>query len=81
VPGYEAVLWLGIVVPAGTPRDIIVRLNREITGALSQPEVRSGFARIGTDVVATDPVRFAELIRSEIAKWAKVVKETGVQAN
>lgn len=81
VPGYEAVLWLGIVVPAGTPRDIIVRLNREITGALSQPEMRDGFTRIGTDVVATDPVKFAELIRSEVAKWAKVVKETGVQAN
>jgi tripartite-type tricarboxylate transporter receptor subunit TctC len=81
VPGYEAVLWLGIVVPAGTPRDIIVRLNREITGALSQPEMRDGFARIGTDVVATDPVKFSELIRSEVAKWAKVVKETGVQAN
>jgi tripartite-type tricarboxylate transporter receptor subunit TctC len=81
VPGYEAVLWLGILVPAGTPRDIIARLNREITGVLSQPEVRKGFARIGTDVVATDPVKFAELIRSEVAKWAKVVKETGVQAN
>jgi len=81
VPGYEAVLWLGILVPAGTPRDIIARLNREITGVLSQPEVRKGFARIGTDVVATDPVKFAELIRIEIAKWAKVVKETGVQAN
>jgi tripartite-type tricarboxylate transporter receptor subunit TctC len=81
VPGYEAVLWLGIVVPAGTPRDIIVRLNREITEALSQPEMRDGFARIGTDVVATDSVKFAELIRSEVAKWAKVVKETGVQAN
>ena len=81
VPGYEAVLWLGIVVPAGTPRDIIARLNREVTGALSQPEMRDGFARIGTDVVATDPVKFAGLIRSEVAKWAKVVKETGVQVN
>jgi tripartite-type tricarboxylate transporter receptor subunit TctC len=81
VPGYEAVLWLGIVVPAGTPRDIVARLNREITLALNQPEVRKGFARIGTDVVATDPAKFAALIRSEVAKWAKVVQETGVQAN
>ena len=81
VPGYEAVLWLGIVVPAGTPREIVARLNREITQVLNQPEVQKGFARIGTDVVATDPVKFAELIRSEVAKWAKVVKETGVQAN
>jgi tripartite-type tricarboxylate transporter receptor subunit TctC len=48
---------------------------------LNQPEVRKGFARIGTDVVATDPAKFAEMIRSEVAKWAKVVKETGVQAN
>jgi len=81
VPGYEAVLWLGIVVPAGTPREIVARLNREITQVLNQPEVRKGFARIGTDVVATDPVKFSGLIRSEVEKWAKVVKETGVQAN
>jgi len=81
VPGYEAVLWLGIVVPAGTPREIVARLNREITQVLNQPEVQKGFARIGTDVVATDPVKFSGLIRSEVEKWAKVVKETGVQAN
>jgi len=48
---------------------------------LNQPEVQKGFARIGTDVVATDPVKFSGLIRSEVENWAKVVKETGVQAN
>jgi tripartite-type tricarboxylate transporter receptor subunit TctC len=81
VPDYEAVLWLGIVVPAGTPRDIVALLNREITLVLNLPEVRKGFARIGTDVVASDPAKFSGMIRNEIAKWAKVVKETGVQAN
>ena len=81
VPGYEAILWLGIMAPAGTPREIIARLNGEITKILGQPDIKQGYSRIGTDVVATDPEKFGALIKSEIAKWAKVVKETGVQAN
>jgi tripartite-type tricarboxylate transporter receptor subunit TctC len=81
VPGYEAILWLGIMTPAGTPRDIVARLNGEITRILQQPDVRKSFKDIGTDAVATDPEKFGAYIRSEFAKWAKVVKETGVQAN
>ena len=81
VPGYEAILWLGIMAPAGTPAAVITRLNGEITRILGQPEIKAGFARVGTDVLATDPQKFGALIKSEIAKWAKVVQETGVQAN
>ena len=81
VPGYEAILWLGIMAPAGTPRDIVARLNGEITKILQQPGIRKSFKGIGTDAVATDPEKFGALVRSENAKWARVVKETGVQAN
>jgi tripartite-type tricarboxylate transporter receptor subunit TctC len=81
VPGYEAILWLGIMAPAGTPAAVITRLNNEITRILRQPEMKEGFARVGTDVLATDPQQFGALIKSEIGKWAKVVQETGVQAN
>lgn len=81
VPGYEAILWLGIMAPAGTPAAVITRLNGEITRILRQPEIKEGFARVGTDVLATDPQKFGALIKSEIGKWAKVVRETGVQAN
>ena len=81
VPGYEAILWLGIMAPAGTPAAIVTRLNGEITRILGRPEMKEGFARVGTDVLATDPQKFGALIQTEIAKWAKVVQETGVQAN
>jgi tripartite-type tricarboxylate transporter receptor subunit TctC len=81
VPGYEAILWLGIMAPAGTPRDIVARLNSEITRILQQPDVRQGFKGIGTDAVATNPEKFDALIKSENTKWAKVVKETGVTVN
>jgi tripartite-type tricarboxylate transporter receptor subunit TctC len=81
VTGYEAILWLGIMAPGGTPASTIARLNSEITRILRQPEIKEGFARVGTDVLATDPQKFGALIKSEIDKWAKVVKETGVQAN
>lgn len=81
VPGYEAMLWLGIVAPTGTPHEIIARLNSEITAVLQQPHVQKSFKGIGTDVVATNPEKFGALIKSEYVKWAKVVKETGVQVN
>jgi tripartite-type tricarboxylate transporter receptor subunit TctC len=81
VPGYEAILWLGIMAPAGTPRDIVARLNSEITRILQQPDVRQGFKGIGTEAVATNPEKVDALIKSENTKWAKVVKETGVTVN
>jgi tripartite-type tricarboxylate transporter receptor subunit TctC len=81
VTGYEAILWLGIMAPGGTPAAVVTRLNSEITRILRQPAIKEGFARVGTDVLATDPQKFGALIKSEIDKWAKVVKETGVQAN
>lgn len=80
LPGYETVTWFGFVVPAATPRDIVVRLNAEIGRVLAQPEVRQQFAGQGIDVIGGTPEEFAAYIRAEIVKWARVIKASGARA-
>ena len=79
VPGYESVSWFGFVAPAGTPKDVIGRLNKEIVAILRTPEVTERFAREGTEVVAGSPEEFERYIGAEAAKWAKVVKNAGIK--
>jgi len=79
LPGYEAVQWAGLLAPAGTPREIITRLHKEITAILRAPEVKELLARDSNEVVASSPEEFAAFIRAEIVKWAKVVKAAGIQ--
>jgi tripartite-type tricarboxylate transporter receptor subunit TctC len=80
VPGYESVSWFGLVAPAGTPKDVISRLHQEAAAILRAPDIRERLARDGTEVVAGSPEEFDAYIRAEIAKWAKVVKAAGIQA-
>ena len=79
--GYEAVAWFGAVAPAKTPRDIVTRLNGEIVSILNAPEVKSRMAAQGADAAPTTPEEFAAFIKSEMAKWAKVIKATGATAD
>jgi tripartite-type tricarboxylate transporter receptor subunit TctC len=79
VPGYEASAWFGIVVPAATPREIIGRLNAEVNRATNLPDMRERFAEQGAIPAPGTPEEFAEWIRSEIAKWGKVVKASGAK--
>ncbi|HTE14480.1 MAG TPA: tripartite tricarboxylate transporter substrate binding protein [Burkholderiales bacterium] len=81
VPGFEAVSWQGVVVPAGTPRAIVSRLHVEIAKALQAPEVSQRLAAEGTTPGGIAPDAFAAYIKSEIAKWAKVVKLSGARAD
>lgn len=78
--GYETVTWFGFVVPAATSRDIVGRLNAEIVKVLAQPEVSQQFAVQGIDVIGGTPEQFATYIRGEIAKWARVINESGARA-
>ncbi len=78
VTGYEASVWNGILVPSGTPRDIVTRLNTQT--ALAVKELTPTLAEIGAYPMAASPEEFAEFIRREISKWAKVVKHSGVRA-
>ncbi len=80
-PGFEAVGWFGVVAPAGTPAEIVRRLNREIIGALNAPDVRERLVAVGFDIVTSRPDEFASYIKSEAAKWKQLVKEIGMETN
>jgi tripartite-type tricarboxylate transporter receptor subunit TctC len=79
VPGYEAVQWFGILAPAGTPRAVIERVHREAVKVLQSADIRERLKADGADPVASSPEEFAAFLRSETAKWAKVVKAVGIQ--
>jgi len=79
VPGYDASLWTGFAVPAGTPAAAIDRLYREIAKLLQTPEVQTAFQRAGTDIVSTEPKAFGAFLVSEHAKWGKVVRDLKLQ--
>ena len=77
---FEATIWMGILAPAGTPRNIIDRYNREIVKILNTPDVRDKLLDMEFEVVASSPEQFSDWIRSEIPRWGKVVKDTGAKA-
>ncbi len=77
VPGYDVATWYGVLAPAGTPKPVVDRLNREIVAILNTPEVRQKLQDDGAEVVAGTPAAFEKMMRAELEKWAKVVKATG----
>jgi len=79
LPGYEAVGWFGVVMPAGTPPDIIGRMNAELVAALKRQEIRERVVAAGAEPAPSTPEEFGALIRSEIGKWAEVVKASGAK--
>jgi tripartite-type tricarboxylate transporter receptor subunit TctC len=79
VPGYEVTGWYGVFVPAATPRTIVTRLNNEIVRILKLPDVSERFAAEGADLIGNTPAEFAAYIKSEIAKWSRVVKISGAR--
>jgi len=74
VPGYEAFSWAGVIAPAGTPRDVVVRLNREIVQVLRQKDVADQLANEGTIPTPDTPEEFAAYIKSELEKWGAIVR-------
>jgi tripartite-type tricarboxylate transporter receptor subunit TctC len=81
IPGFQVFEWQGIVAPAGTPQAITDNLHREMLKALANPEVRERISGLGADITAGSPQDLAALIRSEIPKWIKVAKESGIKAD
>ena len=79
VPGYEVNVWFGIQMPAGTPQAIVNQANQQIAAIYRTEEVTKRFNDQGVEVVASTPEEFSQLIKSEIAKWGKVVKDANVK--
>ncbi|MPZ46326.1 MAG: tripartite tricarboxylate transporter substrate binding protein [Betaproteobacteria bacterium] len=80
LPGYDFTSWFGMWSPAGTPKEIVQRLNDQIVKILRSREVKERFTRDGADVIGNSPQEFAAYVKSETAKWAKVIKEAGIRA-
>ena len=81
VPGFEASSWFGILAPAGTPRDIVMRINGEVAKWLASPDAREKLSAQGAIAAGGTPEDFARHIGSETTKWAKVVKESGAKVD
>ena len=81
VPGYESLSWSGIAVAAGTPREVIARLNREINAILATPEMRQKLADQGAEVAGGTPEVFAEHIKRERDKWSRVIRDAAIVVN
>ena len=77
--GFDATTWFGLLAPAGTPKDVIAKLNAEFNKALQQPDLRKKLGDEGADPAGGTPEAFAALIRDEIPRWGKVVKESGAK--
>ena len=81
LPGFEAVTWFGFAVPAGTPKEIVDRLNGEIAKVLAMPDVKQKLAQQGIDTGGGTPEEFATYMKDEFAKWGALVKEAGMTAD
>jgi tripartite-type tricarboxylate transporter receptor subunit TctC len=79
LPGFDANNWYGIVVPAKTPKAIVMKLNAETNRALATQELKSLFLTQGLDPAPGTPEQFGAYIKSEISKWAKIIKESGAK--
>ena len=79
VPGYEASVWLALLAPAGTPRDIVNKLNSEIGKLMSSPDTRKALYDAGVEVSPSTPEGMTEYMAQELVRWGKVVKETGIK--
>jgi tripartite-type tricarboxylate transporter receptor subunit TctC len=80
LPNFDVTTWYGILTPAGTPRPIVDRLNRELIAVMSSADMKDRLARQGTEVRTSTPDEFAAYIKSEIAKWGDVIRKAGLHA-
>ncbi len=79
LPGYESSLWWGMFAPAKTPKPVIDRLNAEVHKAIASPEMKKLYVEFGAEPAPTTPEAFSAMVKTEIAKWAKVVKDANIK--
>ena len=81
VPGYAVYTWFGVVAPAGVPPPVLARLHAALVQALTSPEMRRQFTNQGAEVVANTPAEFSAFLREEVAKWNKVIRDSGARVD
>ncbi len=81
VPGYVSGSWVGFLAPAGTPREVIAKLGREIMGIVNRPDVRERFIQIGIEPVGNSPAEFTAFLKNEVTKWEKVIRTANVKVD
>jgi tripartite-type tricarboxylate transporter receptor subunit TctC len=81
VPGYESLSWSGIAVPAGTPRAVIERLNKDLNAVLAAPEMRAKLTEQGAETMGGPPEAFASHVRAEREKWSRLIREKNIVVN
>ena len=79
-PGFEAVSWFGLFAPAGTPPAVVNKVHQDVMKVLAQPDLRSRFAQLGLDTVGSTPAELAVIVKNDIAKWTRVIKQAGITA-
>ena len=81
LPGYDVTQWYGLLLPAGAPKEIVMRLNKEIARAIANPKIAQLYVTLGTQPISNSPDEFAAFIRAEKDKWAKVIKTANIKAD
>jgi tripartite-type tricarboxylate transporter receptor subunit TctC len=79
IPGFDASTWTGIVLPAATPRDVVLKIHGALVKTLRTKSVRDNFARLGAETLESTPEEFARYLRDDLAKWTRVVREAGIK--
>jgi tripartite-type tricarboxylate transporter receptor subunit TctC len=80
-PGFEVISWWGILGPAAMPKEVVARLNTEVSKLMAAPDARERIGALGADIVTTTPERFASYIRDEQVKWGQAIKESGARVD
>ena len=81
VPGYDAVIWLGLIAPKGTPAAIVNRLNAEVTKIVARPDVQGEWGKQGAVAMTMSPDAFERYVAADIVKWERIVKLSGARAD
>jgi tripartite-type tricarboxylate transporter receptor subunit TctC len=79
VPGYEVNVWFGMQLPAGTPKPIVDKINRDMVQLLKEPDVVARFRDQGVEVIASSPAEFSQLIQKEVVKWTQLIKDANIR--
>jgi tripartite-type tricarboxylate transporter receptor subunit TctC len=79
VPGFEVDSWFGFLAPGGTPAEVVAKLNKEIVRIVHTPDMKARLVTDGAEPVGNSPAQFVEHMKSETAKWAKVIKAANIQ--